>query len=188
MSERPNPLSLLAVRLGAVLSVSAVALLTLWAPDLAPRAQAASPAAGGEAELQARGAYLLRIMDCGGCHTPRDAQGAPREDAALAGGDIGFAMPGYGIVWPPNLTPDAAGLGGWSDAEIAEALTAGRRPDGRTLAPVMPWPAYAGLDEADLAALIAGLRALPAVANRTPDPVEEGAPAPAPYFTVALPQ
>ncbi|SFH98312.1 c-type cytochrome [Albimonas pacifica] len=182
MTTRPNPLSLLGVRLAAVLAVPAVSFLALVALD------AGAPARAEAADPLARGEYLLRIMDCGGCHTPRDAQGAPREDAALGGGDIGFAMPGYGVVWPPNLTPDATGLGGWSDAEIAEALTTGRRPDGRALAPVMPWPSYAVLSEADLSALIAALRALPPVAHATPEPVEEGQPASAPYFTVAVPQ
>ena len=182
MILRPSSLSLLGVRFAAALAVPAVSVLALIALD------AGAPARAGAAELEARGEYLLRIMDCGGCHTPRDAQGAPREDAALAGGDLGFAMSGYGIVWPPNLTPDATGLGAWSDAEIAEALTLGRRPDGRVLAPVMPWPSYAGLSEADLAALVAALRALPPVARATPEPVEEGAPASAPYFTVAVPQ
>ncbi|WP_138466138.1 c-type cytochrome [Poseidonocella sp. HB161398] len=147
---------------------------------------AAAPAGEGPVE---RGAYLARLMDCAGCHMPRGADGAPLPGAGLSGGSVGFEVPGYGIVWPPNLTPDAeTGLGGWSDAEIAAALTRGVRPDGRELAPVMPWPGYAGLAPDDLAALIAFLRAAPPVAHAVPAPAGSGADAAGPYFTVALPQ
>ena len=37
------------------------------------------------------------------------------------------------------------GLGGWTDAQIVTALTTGKRPDGRELAPIMPWRAFAVL-------------------------------------------
>lgn len=193
MRLRPVPLShhsslsLVGLRLGAIAAVGLASAVAMILPDIARPEEARPAPLAGEA-LVARGEYLVRIMDCGGCHTPRGPEGAPREDAPLAGGTIGFQMPGYGIVWPPNLTPDATGLGGWTDAQIDEAIRGGRRPDGRALAPVMPWPGYAGMHDEDLAAVIAFLRSLPPVGNPTPGPVEDGAPAPAPYFTVAMPK
>lgn len=147
----------------------------------------AQPTIADEAAIE-RGAYLATIMDCGGCHTPRGPDGAPDGSAHLAGGSAGFEMPGLGIVWPPNITPDAEALGGWSAEEIATALTTGERPDGRILAPVMPWPAYASLSDEDLAALVAYLRAVPAVARATPPIAAGGAQASAPYFTMVMPQ
>jgi len=72
-----------------------------------------------------RGAYLARIMDCGGCHTPTGPDMAPDETRFLAGGAFGFGLPGLGVFYPPNLTPDMeTGLGAWSAAEIVAALGA----------------------------------------------------------------
>ncbi|MTH36479.1 cytochrome c [Paracoccus limosus] len=141
-----------------------------------------------DSALIVRGAYLGRIMDCAGCHMPRDANGAPREAAGLSGGSVGFEIPGLGTFWPSNLTPAASGLGTWSDAEIAAALTTGTRPDGRVLAPVMPWASYAALSKADLAALVAWLRALSPVDNRVPGPIGPGEPASAAFYRVVLPR
>ena len=39
-----------------------------------------------------RGAYLARIMDCGGCHTPGALVGKPNEKEPLSGSEIGFAI------------------------------------------------------------------------------------------------
>lgn len=144
-------------------------------------------AQGTDHPLIARGAYLGRIMDCAGCHMPRDADGMPRSAAGLSGGTVGFEIPGLGTFWPSNLTPGASGLGTWSDAEIATALTTGVRPDGRVLAPVMPWASYAALSEDDLAALVAWLRSMTPVENTVPAPIEPGEPAKAAFYRVTLP-
>lgn len=96
-----------------------------------------------DADPIARGAYLGQIMDCAGCHMPRGPDGAPLVEAGLSGGTIGFEIPGLGTFWPSNLTPHATDLGGWSADEIAAAITGEVRPDGRVLAPAMPWPNYA---------------------------------------------
>ncbi|QIE54659.1 cytochrome c [Pikeienuella piscinae] len=145
----------------------------------------AAHAAGGSVE---RGAYLVSIMDCAGCHSGRAPDGAPDPDAYLAGGALGFELPGLGVFWPPNLTPDVeTGLGAWSDEEIVDAIRAGMRPDGRTLAPIMPWESYSVLTDSDAADLVAYLRALPPVRRATPPPVPTGGTAGAPYFAVAMP-
>jgi mono/diheme cytochrome c family protein len=145
--------------------------------------------AAAEEDLVARGEYLARIMDCTGCHTPGALAGQPDFERYLAGSDIGFEIPGLGIFYPPNLTPDpATGLGGWSAAEIADAVRNGVRPDGRELAPVMPWPSYAALSDEDAAALAAFLKSLPAIARQTPARVAAGQTPSAPYLTVVVPQ
>ena len=164
-------------------------LTTLGATGLAALALtggslAASGNGGGHA---GRGAYLAAIMDCAGCHSGRTPEGAIAPDQHLTGGTLGFELPGLGIFWPPNLTPSPEGLGDWTDAEIAAAIRTGVRPDGRMLAPIMPWESYAALTDEDVADLVAYLRTLPASSNRMPEPVPSGFPAPAPYFRIVPP-
>ncbi|MCX7888288.1 MAG: c-type cytochrome [Rhodobacteraceae bacterium] len=142
----------------------------------------------GDAARIARGSYLARVMDCGGCHTPRGPDGAPIPGKSLTGGSIGFEIPDLGIFWPPNLTPDATGLGGWTEAEVVTAIRTGERPDGRILAPAMPWPSFAGLTDEDATALAAFLLSLPPVENTVPAPATAGGEAPAPFYRVVLPK
>jgi mono/diheme cytochrome c family protein len=135
-----------------------------------------------------RGYYLVRIMDCTGCHTPGALTGRPDTDRLLAGSDVGFGTPA-GILYPPNLTPDPdTGLGRWTDAQIARAIRQGVRPDGRALVPVMPWPSYSALTETDVAAVVAYLRTLRPVRNEAPPNTPPGQPAPAPYLSVTQPR
>jgi len=162
-------------------------------PRLAGRALAvlvstlAGPALAGGGD-PARGAYLANIMHCNGCHTPRGAEGAPIMERFLAGGTIGFEIPGLGVFFPPNLTSDAeTGLGAWTDAEIVAAVREGVRRDGRVLAPAMPANDYAMLSDADAADLVAYLRSLPPVVHAVPGPYGPGERAPAPHYTVVLP-
>ena len=119
-----------------------------------------------------RGKYLVTIAGCGDCHTPGYFLGRPDLSRQLGGSDVGFEVKDLGTFYGPNLTRDkATGLGGWSDAQIAAALTRGVRPDGRQLAPIMPWRNLAALAQPDIAAIIAYLRSLPPVANKVPGPL-----------------
>ena len=93
-----------------------------------------------------RGKYLVSIAGCNDCHTPGYFLGKPDMARFLGGSEVGFEIPGLGVFHGPNLTPDKeTGLGAWTDAQIATALTTGARPDGRMLAPIMPWHAFANL-------------------------------------------
>ena len=148
---------------------------------------AAAPAAAQQGP-NARGEYLSRIMDCGGCHTPGALAGQPDMTRSLAGSAIGFGIPQIGVFYPPNLTSDReTGLGGWSEAEIVRAVREGVRPDGRVLAPVMPWQAYSALTDADARALARYLRSLPPVRHEVPRMVGANETPPAPYLTVVVP-
>jgi mono/diheme cytochrome c family protein len=147
-------------------------------------AAASGALAGGDAE---RGAYLAAIMDCEGCHSGRTPDGALDPAQHLTGGTVGFELPGLGIFWPPNLTPHPDALGAWSDEEVAAAIRTGARPDGRQLAPIMPWQSYRALTDEDVADLVAYLRTLPPSANRMPAPMPPGGAAPAPFFRIVPP-
>jgi mono/diheme cytochrome c family protein len=151
---------------------------------------AAWPAAAQPADRGtfARGEYLAAIMDCGGCHTGGALIGKPDPKLALAGSAIDFQIPELGTFYPPNLTPDReTGLGSWSAAEIVTAVRTGVRPDGRILAPIMPWHSYAALTDADAGALAAYLKSIPPVRNATPPITGPTETPPAPYMTVVVP-
>jgi mono/diheme cytochrome c family protein len=144
---------------------------------------------GASAQEARRGAYLAMIMDCAGCHTPGAFVGKPDGTRPLAGSEIGFQIPGLGIFNPPNLTPHAeTGLGKWSESDIIKAVRTGTRPDGRQLAPAMPWRAYAALTDADAKALAGYLKSLKAVDNRIPGPTGPTEKPNGPYLTVVVPQ
>lgn len=137
---------------------------------------------------QERGRYLAAIMDCAGCHTPMAPEGGPDFSRALQGANYGFGVPGLGVFVPPNLTSDAeTGLGGWSAEEIGHAVTTGERPDGRILAPIMPWASYAALTPDDLAALIAYLQSLPPVSYQAPGPFGPEETPSVPYLGLVMP-
>lgn len=122
----------------------------------------------GHADVK-RGEYLATIMDCGGCHTPGHLLGKPDMSRFVAGGDVGLQIPEVGIFYPPNLTPDEeTGLGKWSKADIIKAVTKGERPDGRILAPIMPWHSYSRLTSQDADSLASYLKSLKPISNKVP--------------------
>lgn len=136
-----------------------------------------------------RGEYLAAIMDCSGCHTPGALIGQPDMTRPLAGSDVGFEIPGLGIFYPPNLTSDPeTGLGAWSEADITTAVRTGVRPDGRQLAPVMPYHSYGRLSDEDAGALAAYVKALKPVEHQVPAIVGPSEKPKAPYLTVAVPK
>jgi mono/diheme cytochrome c family protein len=101
----------------------------------------------------ARGRVIVRSMAlCGGCHT-------------ASGGSELAGNPQFknGTLPAPNLTPDASGLGSWSDAQIINAFRNGVDDEGRHLDPAMPYWLFHNMSDADAAAVVAFLRSLPPV-------------------------
>jgi mono/diheme cytochrome c family protein len=136
----------------------------LLAAAFAVSAQAASP----QAE---RGKYLVTIMGCTDCHTPGHFLGHPDEARYLGGSDVGFAIPGLGVFVGSNLTPDKeTGLGKWTAQQIVTAVTKGERPDGRMLAPSMPWRGFSALTQPDALAIAAFLKTVPPIKDKVPGP------------------
>ncbi len=125
----------------------------------------------GASALTERGKYLVGLGGCTDCHTPGNFLGHPDMKRYLGGSDVGFAIPGLGVFVGRNLTPDKeTGLGNWTRKQIITALTTGKRPDGRMLAPIMPWRAFGKLRKADQTAIAAYLQSLPPVHNAVPGP------------------
>src|SRR3984893_13158397 len=110
-----------------------------------------------------RGAYLVEAMaHCGECHTPRNLFFALNNRQKFAG----TVQAGWRAY---NITADrASGVGAWSDADLANYLSAGHA-DGRGTA---SGPMGEAVDESlsrlqpsDIAAMVAYLRSVPGVAT-----------------------
>lgn len=124
------------------------------------------------------GAYLVNLGACLHCHS-QDHHGTISPGREFAGGRA-FPVAG-GTVRSANLTSDKdSGLGAWTRERFVAAFTAYRAPgSAASVAPgafntPMPWTAYAGMRDADLAAIWDYLAGLPAVSN----PVVKFSPAP----------
>src|SRR5271165_7420523 len=80
------------------------------------------PALADEAQV-ARGRYLVTIAGCSDCHTPGALIGSPDMKRYLGGSDVGFSIPGEGVLVGNNLTPDAeTGLGNWTADQVVTAI------------------------------------------------------------------
>jgi mono/diheme cytochrome c family protein len=135
----------------------------------------AQPSHAAENALVARGGYLVTIGGCNDCHTPGYFFGTPDMERFLGGSDVGFEIPGLGVFVGPNITPDKeTGIGSWTPEQIVAAIQAGMRPDGRTLAPIMPWHAFANLTKEDALSIAAYLQGLKPIKNKVPGPFKPG--------------
>jgi mono/diheme cytochrome c family protein len=108
-----------------------------------------------------KGQYLATIAHCMECHTPFGPRG---RDFGTRLGAGGAEFPGpWGVSVSRNITSSKAkGLANWSDAEIKRAITQGLSKDGSHLKPPMGFGYYAKMTDADLDAVIAFLRTVPA--------------------------
>ena len=135
-----------------------------------------------------RGKYLVQFGGCNDCHSPGYFFGKTTPEGYLSGSDVGFQLPN-GTFVGPNLTPDAdTGLGKWSEEEIVTALQTGVRPDGRVLAEIMPWHAFAKLTKSDAAAIAAFLKSLKPVRSEVPGPLGPGEKPSFPVLTIVFPE
>jgi len=92
------------------------------------------------------GRYLADIAGCHGCH--------------------GTGLSGGPVAGPPGLPPASnlttAGIGDWTEADFVRAMRNGRRPDGSSLDPFMPWEVFGKMTDDELHALWLYLRSVPA--------------------------
>lgn len=146
-------------------SIFRVALGTLATIALLGAAATANAADKSSRQID-RGKYLVTLGGCSDCHTPGNFLGKPDFSRFLGGSEVGFEIPHLGVFYGPNLTPDPeTGLGKWTEAQIVTAITTGKTPEGRELAPAMPWRDFAHLRKGDARAIAAYLKSLPPVKN-----------------------
>jgi mono/diheme cytochrome c family protein len=110
-----------------------------------------------------RGAYLVLAANCISCHTTSSGK-------AYAGGkafETGFRF--LGKIYSSNITPDRqTGIGAWSEADFVRAMREGVAPGGTHLFPAFPYTAFTKLETADIKAIFAYLRTVPAVRADVP--------------------
>ncbi len=157
-----------------------------------------------EADDIKRGEYLVQILGCNDCHSPKimtekgpvpdpnrllsghpaDEQLAPIADKGILKGYALFnmsltaAVGPWGTNFAANLTPDDSGLANWTLEQFGKALRQGKWKgmDGnRMLNPPMPWQNYVNMSDGDLAAIFAYLKSLPPVKNVVPAPIPTAA-------------
>ena len=147
-----------------------------------------------------RGKYLVEIMGCNDCHSPkRMGNNGPEliPELLLSGypsdrpiidftspliqqgfsvfyPDLTAAIGPWGISFAANLTPHPTGLGNWTAEQFKIALTQGKSKgleNARMLLPPMPWVNYSSMKEEDVLAIFSYLRSITPVENVVPAPV-----------------
>jgi hypothetical protein len=141
-----------------------------------------------------RGAYLMTIMVCQDCHTPKGPDMKPIPGMTMAGHPedtplpewdpsmweknvmatiaptlTAFAGP-FGTSVAVNLTPDKeTGIGNMTAEDLIRTFRTGKHwKEDRHVLPPMPIEFYANMEEEDIRALHAFLMTLPPVKNRVP--------------------
>jgi len=103
----------------------------------------ATPPPSGTIEY---GRYLADVSGCHGCH--------------------GYGLSGGRVAGPPGLPPASnltpTGIGTWTESDFTRAMREGKRPDGTTLDPFMPWNVFRKMTDDDLHALWLYLQSVPA--------------------------
>lgn len=163
------------------------------------QATAAKPVVLSQEALLQRGAYLVGIMGCNDCHSPKvfTEQGPiPDPQRLLSGHPAGMPLPAinkgelnnwvlfgmhntsavgpWGVSFAANLTSDATGIGSWSLEQFKTAMRQGKYKgleNGRMLLPPMPWPNYQQLTDDDLEAIFTYLKSTKPVQNVVPSPI-----------------
>ena len=126
-----------------------------------------SPDVARSAEIN-RGAYLVQALaHCSECHTPRNLMGGLDTERAFAGTPDG--PEGERV---PNITPHPeTGTGKWSPGDLADLLKQGMTPDGDFVGGSMGEVvrnSTGKLSDTDVKAIVAYLKALPAIDNKVP--------------------
>ncbi|MBC9931498.1 c-type cytochrome [Chitinophaga qingshengii] len=180
--------------------MSACALISLFFSCGTNMAKNENAPLTDSARLVARGEYLVTIMGCNDCHSPKRLgpkgpevipetmlSGYPADrpvtayDTAMAkrgiaqfNEDMTSAAGPWGVSFSGNLTSDDTGIGNWTLDAFKRAIRQGRykgSESGRTLLPPMPWPNFARLTDEDAAAIFAYLKSTKPVKNAVPPPL-----------------
>lgn len=143
---------------GVLAVVVAAVLWFLTAPKTLP----ASELAAGYHPDVANGQAMFTAGNCSACHmTPG------QDDRTQLAGGLKLTSP-FGTFVVPNISSDKQfGIGGWTEAEFANAMKRGTGRHGEHLYPAFPYSAYSLMKTSDVRDLFAYLQTLPAVAKPT---------------------
>ncbi|MBK0327078.1 cytochrome c [Rhodobacteraceae bacterium F11138] len=104
-----------------------------------------------------RGETVFWAGGCASCHADPKAEG---EDKLVLSGGYRIESP-FGTFLAPNISPGPAGIGDWSDLDLANALMHGLSPEGQHLYPALPYTTYIHMQPQDVADLKAYMDTLP---------------------------
>jgi hypothetical protein len=150
-------------------------------------------------EVTSHGKYLVDIMGCNDCHSPkRMGENGPemipelmlsgfpsdtpivkfdseliKEGFSMFYPDLTAAAGPWGVSYAGNLTPDDTGIGNWTEEQFKKALTQGKfkgMDNTRMLLPPMPWPGFTEMKDADVHAVFTYLKSIKPVVNVVPPP------------------
>lgn len=149
-------LAIAAVLLGGIVAVAG------WVLSAPQRLDETTLAEIGTGDAS-RGERIFWAGGCTSCHAKPGSQGDAR--LQLVGG-VELKTP-FGIFVAPNISQDPTdGIGGWSSADLANAMLKGVSPDGSHLYPAFPYASYARMKPSDVGDLHAYLKTLPAVPGK----------------------
>ncbi|MFL5745887.1 MAG: diheme cytochrome c-553 [Niastella sp.] len=180
------------------IAVSATVLLVFCnAPAAEEHVVKASTETISPDSMVKRGAYLVSIMGCNDCHSPKKMgpQGPyPDPDRLLSGHpadvpvakfDAGTAknwilfnqmltnyVGPWGISYSANISSDATGIGNWTEKQFFKAMREGKYlglDSTRSLLPPMPWQEFKNANDDDLKAIFAFLKSTKPVKNVVPE-------------------
>lgn len=103
------------------------------------------------------GEQVFWTAGCASCHMAPEATGAAQ--LVLSGGQA-FPSP-FGTFRAPNISPSPQGIGGWTLAQFADAVTRGVSPEGQHYYPAFPYSSYTRMELQDVADLKAFMDSLP---------------------------
>lgn len=104
-----------------------------------------------------RGELVFAAAGCASCHA---APGATGEAGLVLAGGQRFPS-AFGTFIAPNISPSPEGTGGWSVADLGNALMRGVSPEGEHLYPALPYASYARMQPQDVADIHAYMQTLP---------------------------
>jgi hypothetical protein len=119
------------------------------------------------------GEYLVTLASCEECHTPPSTgiltKGQPDSSKRFAGGRL-FSTPDGDVV-SSNITPDKeTGIGRWDYVRFRDRIRSFRGTEPPKVGPerftVMPWIAYANLNERDLSAIFLYIKSRAPISNK----------------------
>ena len=151
-------------------------------------------------QLIQKGEYLVTIMGCNDCHSPKEMgpqgpviiadmilSGYPatrpfqkvepeliKKGWILFNGDLTAAAGPWGASFAANLTSDQTGIGNWTEENFKRALKEGRYKglEGfRMLLPPMPWSNFIIINDEDIKAIYQYLKSTKPVNNIVPMPI-----------------
>ena len=120
-----------------------------------------------------RGRVLVESLEhCSACHSPRGQLMQP-----LAGKHLSGAM--LAGWWAPNITSDPSGIGGWSDERLTTYLRKGHVEDAVAAGEMSKVVSISlgKLEKDDITAIVAYLRAVPAIPSSRPGGIRTDQPA-----------